>query len=95
MAGVAVLANQVCPDAVLLCSGSCLPQPQVADLLISLGHLQPPLAEPLFESGRLELLVEEVDLTAERLALLVHCSVSVDFGHEAPVVNGEFVELAT
>ncbi len=41
----------------------------------------------------MELLVEEIDLAAERLALLVHCPVSIDLGHEAPVVNGKFVEL--
>src|SRR5258708_26642041 len=93
MGGVAVVVNQVRPDAVLLCSSSCLPQSQVADLSISLGRLQPPFAEPPFETGRLELLIEEVDLTAERLALLVHHPVPVDFGHEAPIMNGEFIEL--
>src|SRR5260370_31153360 len=67
----------------------------MADLAISLGRFHPPLAEPPFEMGHLELLVEEVDLTAEGLALLVHRSVSVNFGHEAPIMDGEFVELAT
>src|SRR5260370_23099079 len=94
MAGVAVLADKVCPDAVLFRPGPCLPQPQVADLPVSLGCLQPTLAKPPFELDRLKLLPKEAALAAERLALLVHGAVAVDFSHETPVVDGEFVELA-
>ncbi len=65
MAGIAILANEICSDAVLLCSGPRLPQSQVADLSVSLGCLQPSLAEPLFDMGCLKLLLEEVDLAAE------------------------------
>src|SRR5258708_35908275 len=66
----------------------------MADLSIRLGRLQPPLAKTPFDASRLKRLFEEADLTAERLALLVHCSVLVDLGHESPVVYREFVELA-
>ena len=82
IAGLAVLAYQVHPDVILLCSGSCLPQLQVTDLAVCFGCFKPPLAEPAFHAGYLELLVEEVDLATERLALLVHSAVSIDFCHE-------------
>src|SRR5258707_14350482 len=94
MAGVAILADEVRPNADLFGSGPRLPQPQVADLSIGFGCLQPPLAKPPFNASRLELLLEKVDLAAERLALLIHGAVTVDFGHEAPVVDGELIELA-
>ena len=95
MAGVAILADEVRPNADLFGSGPCLPQSQVADLSIGFGCLQPPLAKPPFDASRLKLLFKEIDLAAERLALLVHGSVAIDLGHETPVVNGEFVELMT
>ncbi len=62
-------------------------------MMVGFGRFESPLAEPSFHMGCLELLLEEVDLTAERLALLVHRLVSVDLRHETPVVHGEFVEL--
>ncbi len=65
------------------------------DLTVGFGCLQSPLAKAPFEAGRLELLVEEVDLAAERLALLIHGSVPIDFGHETPVMNGKLIELTT
>src|SRR5260370_28413583 len=94
MAGIAVLADKVRPNADLLRAGPRLPQPQVTDLSIGLSRFQPTLAEPPFDASRLKLLFEEIDLAAERLALFVHGMIVVDLGHEAPVVDGEFVELA-
>src|SRR5260370_38561807 len=93
MGGVAVLADEVGPNADLFGPGPCLSQPQVADLSIGFSRFQPTLAKPPLDASRLKLLLEEVDLGAERLALLVHGAVAVDFSHEPPVVNGEFVEL--
>jgi len=66
----------------------------MADLAIGLGRLQPTFAETPLETGRLKLLLEEINLTAEGLTLLVDTPVAVDFGHEAPVMDGEFVKLA-
>ena len=93
MAGIAILHNQVCSDVVLFGSGPRLSQSQVADLTVGLGCFQPPLAKASFKTGRLKLLVKEVDLAVERLALLIHCSVSIDLGHKPPVMDGEFVKL--
>src|SRR5258708_4814620 len=95
MAGVAVLPNEIRSNADLFRPSPRLAQPQVADLTVSLGRLQPPFAKPPFDARRLKLLVEQVDLTAEGLTLLVHSPVTVDLCHEPPVVDGEFVELAT
>src|SRR5258708_21743315 len=95
MAGVAVLAVEFHSNADLLRPGSCLPQPQVTDMTVGLGRLQSPFAESPLDASRLKLLLEEVDLAAEGLALLVHGPVAIDFGHKAPIVNREFVELAT
>src|SRR5258708_4160297 len=94
MAGVAILSDEVRSDTDLFRPGPGLSQSQVADLTVGLGCLQPTLAEPPFEASRLELLFEEVDLTAEGLTLLVHGSVPIDFCHKTPVVDGELVELA-
>src|SRR5713226_5484699 len=94
MAGIAVLADEVRPNADLLRPGPCLSQLQVADLSIGLSHFQPAFAEPPLDASRLKLLLEEVDLAAERLALLVHGAIAVDLSHKTPVVNGELVELA-
>src|SRR5258708_35476512 len=94
MAGIAILADEVRPNADLLRPGPCLPQPQVADLPIGFGRLQPTLAKPSLEASHLKLLFEEVNLAAERLALLVHGAIAVNLSHEPPVVNGELVELA-
>src|SRR5258708_35320022 len=95
MAGVTILADEVRPDADLLRSCPCLPQPQMADLSVGFGCFQPTLAKPPFDASRLKLLFKEVDLAAEHLALLVHGAVTIDLGHETPVVNGELVKLAT
>src|SRR5712692_4812786 len=70
LAGSAILADEVGHDADLFRSIPCLPQPQMADLSVGFGCLQPTLAEPSFEASRLELLFKKIDLTAERLALL-------------------------
>src|SRR5258707_12413443 len=94
MAGIAVLTDEIRPNADLLRPGPCLSQPQVADLTVGLGRFQPAFAKPPFDTSRLKLLLEEVDLTAEGLALLVHGPVAINLRHEAPVMNGEFVELA-
>ncbi len=67
----------------------------MVDLMVSFGRLQPPFAKAPFKAGHLELLIEEVDLAAERLALLIHGTIPVDFCHETPVVDGEFVEFST
>ncbi len=95
MAGIAVLSDEIRSDTDLLSPGPRLSQPQMADLTVGLGRLQPTLAKPPFDASRLKLLLEEIDLTAEGLALLVHGLVTVDFGHKTLVVDGEFIELAT
>ena len=95
MAGIAILADEVRPDADLFRSGPCLPQPQMADLSVGFGCFQPTFAKPSFDASRLKLLFKEIDLAAERLALLVHGTVTIDLGHETPIVNGEFVKLVT
>src|SRR5258708_4574680 len=94
MAGVTVLADEIRSNTDLFGPGPRLPQPQVADLPIGFSRFPPTLAKPPLDASRLKLLLQEVDLGAERLALLVHGAVAVDFGHEAPVVNGELVKLA-
>ena len=94
MVGSTVLAYQVCSDAVLLLPGPCLPKSLVRDLTVHPGCFKPPFTEASFHSGRLELLFKEIDLTAEHLALLIHGVVSVDLGHEAPIMDGEFVKFA-
>jgi len=65
------------------------------DLAIGPGGLKSPFAETLLHTSRLDLLFEEIDLTAQRLALLVHGTVMVDLGHKTPVVDGELVECST
>ena len=94
MAGVVVLVDEVRPNADLFGPGPCLSQPQVADLSIGFSRFQPTLAKPPLDTGHLKLLLEEVDLAADQLALLVHGPVSIDLGHKTPVVDGELVELA-
>ncbi len=94
MAGIAILADEVRPNVDLLHPGPCLPQSQVADLPVGFGRFQPTLAKPPLDTSCLKLLFKEVNLAAERLALLVHGAVAVNLGHETPVVNGELVELA-
>ena len=95
MAGIAILADEVCPDVDLFGSGPGLSQSQMADLSVGFGRFQPTFTKPPLDTGRLQLLFKEVDLAGERLALLVHGAVAIDLGHETPVVDGEFVELAT
>ncbi len=94
MAGIAILTDEVRPDADLLGSGPSLPQSQVVDLSIGLGRFQSTFAKPPLDASRLQLLFEEVDLAGERLTLLIHSTVAIDLGHETPVVNGELVKLA-
>src|SRR5258708_24807110 len=94
MGGVAVLVDEVRPDADLLRPSPHLSQPQMADLMVSFGRFQPPFAKPPFDVSCLKLLFKEIDLAAEGLALLVHGSLAVDLGHKTPVVDGELVELA-
>src|SRR5258708_37599233 len=65
IAGLAVLVHQVCLNAILLRSGSHLPQSQVADLAVCSGCLEPPLAETMLHPSRLDLLFEEVNLTTQ------------------------------
>src|SRR5712692_2542238 len=67
----------------------------MADLMVGLGSFEPPLAEAAFHASHLEFLLEEIDLTAEQLALLVHGVVSIDLCHKTPVVDSEFVEFST
>ena len=64
MAGIAILAHQVSANVVLLCLGSHLPQLQVADLTVRSGRLEPSFAEAALHSSHLDLLFEEVNLTA-------------------------------
>ncbi len=95
IAGLAILADQVCPNVVLLCLGSRLPQSQVADLTVRSGCLKPSFAEASLHLSHLDLLLEEVNLTTQRLTLLIHGAVTVDLGHETPVVDRELVECVT
>ncbi len=92
MVSSVVLAYQVCPDTVLLLSGSCLTQSQVADLMICPGRFESPFAETPLHLSCLDFLLEEVDLSAQHLALFVHGSVSINFSHKTPIVAGELVE---
>ena len=64
------------------------------DLSVGPGGFEPPFAETSFHASCLDLLLKEINLTAQRLALLVHGVVMVDLGHEAPVVDSEFVEFS-
>ncbi len=66
----------------------------MADLTICLCHFEPPFAEALFHPSHLDLLLEEINLGAQGLALLVHGPILVDFGHKTPIVAGELVEHA-
>src|SRR5258708_12521917 len=86
IAGLAVLAHQVCLNMILLHSGSRLPQSQVADLAVCSGCLEPPLAETMLHPSRLDLLFEAVNLTTQVLALLIHGMVLVDFGDQTPIL---------
>ncbi len=94
IAGLAILVYQVCSDMVLLCPGSCLPQSQVVDLTVRSSRLESPFAETLLHSSCLDLLLKEVDLTAQRLTLLIHGPVAVDLGYETPVVDGKLIECS-
>src|SRR5216684_7941112 len=67
----------------------------MADLMICLCRFKPPFAEASFHSSHLYFLLKEVDLGGQHLALLIHGTVSVDFGHKTPIVAGELVECAT
>ncbi len=64
----------------------------MVDLTICLCRFESSLAETPFYPNRLYLLFEEVDLGGQRLALLIHGLVSVDFGHKTPIVAGELVK---
>ncbi len=92
MVSLVVLAYQVCPDMVLLLSGSCLTQSQVADLMICPGCFESPFAETLLHLSCLDFLLKEVDLSAQHLALFIHGSVLINFSHKTPIVAGELVE---
>src|SRR5258707_557438 len=94
MAGVAILMDKARSDADLLRPSSRLPQPKMAALPICFGRFQPPFAKAPLEASRLKLLLEEVHLGAEGLALFVHGTVSVNLSHKPPVMDGELVELA-
>ena len=87
-----VLPHQVHPTSVLFDLGPCLTQSQMADLSICLCHFEPPFAKALFHSGCLDLLLKEVNLGAQCLALFIHGLVLVNFGHKTPIVAGELVE---
>ena len=67
----------------------------MADLTIRLCHFKLPLAETPFHPSHLYLLLKEVDLRGQQLALLVYGLISVDFSHKTPIVAGELVEHAT
>ena len=66
----------------------------MADLFVHPCCLEPPFTETSLHVGHLHLLLKEIDLTAERLALFVHHMVPVDLSHETPIVDCEFVKLA-
>ncbi len=92
MPSLSILAYQVRPDPVLLLTGPGLTQPQMLNLAVGSGGFESPFAETSFHSSRLHLLLKEIDLAAQHLALLVHDVVTVDFGHKTPVVDRELVE---
>ena len=66
----------------------------MADLTICLCHFKSPFAEALLHSSGLYLLFEEVDLGGQRLALFIHGSILIDFGHKTPIIAGELVKRA-
>src|SRR5258708_21559947 len=94
MSSLLILVHQVCPNSVLLLTHPGLTQPQMADLAVGSGGFKSPFAETSLHSSHLDLLFKEVDLAAQRLALLVHGLVVVNLGHEAPIVDGELVKCA-
>ncbi len=61
--------------------------------MVSPGSLESPFAETSLHVSSLDLLVKEIDLAAQRLALFVHGTVTIDLSHETPVVDGKFVEF--
>ena len=71
MTGSVVLAYQVCSDLVLLMPGPGLSQPQVVDLTICPCCLEPPFTKAPFDPSHLHLLLEEVDLGGQCLALVL------------------------
>src|SRR5258707_13886017 len=95
MPSLPVLAYQVHPDPILLLSGSGLTQPQMLDLAVGAGSFESPFAKTPFHSDHLDLLLKEVNLAIQCLALFIHGAVAVDFGHKTPVVDGELVECST
>ncbi len=93
MPSLPILAYQVHSNPVLLLTGPHLTQSQMTDLAVSPGGFESPFAETPLHLSHLDLLLKEVDLTAQHLALFVHCVIAVDFGHKTPVVDSELVEL--
>jgi hypothetical protein len=78
-------------DAYLLMlpTGPVLPQVQVLDLLGHPAHLQPSLAQLLFDPEGLHFGEELVDLHRCGLALLVESPEVVNLSHVSPVILGK------
>src|SRR5258708_39224382 len=83
---------QVLSDLVLLGLCPCLPQLQMVDVMVGTCCLKPPSAEASFGSGCLYLLLEQVNLGGQHLALLIHGPVLVDLSHKTPIITGELVK---
>ncbi len=86
------LAKQIFSYLVLFMSHPCLAQTETADILVGLGRFKSPFTETSFHSCRFHLLLDEVDLGREALALLVHGLIPIDLSHKTPIVGGELVE---
>src|SRR5258708_3989783 len=86
------LVKQISSHLVLFVSRPCLTQMETADVLVGLGCLKSPFTEASFHSRRFHLLLDEVDLGREALALLVHCPIPINLSHKTPIVGGELVE---
>ncbi len=86
------LMEYIPPYLILLMLGPHLTQVETADVLVGFGCFESPFTETLFHTCRLHLLLDEVELSREALALLIHRAVPIDFGHKPPIVGGELVK---
>ncbi len=66
----------------------------MVDMLICSCCFEPPFAEALLGPSCVYLLLKQVDLGFQCLALFVHGLVAVNFSHKTPIVLGKLVKGA-